>query len=171
MRSKLGAGILAGLLAAIPYGVIMSIATSPMDMRGGDSMGMGPSMPAGDREPMILMVANMIRTDSLAVAWTLLLLGGALMGLLFGGLFGDRPTRLSGWLLRGIVYGAAWWIGAGLVLMPVVLGMPALSPVTTTAMRGGAMIGLGAYLLSGGILGGVFSLLRTANRSSPRTTG
>jgi hypothetical protein len=44
--------------------------------------------------------------------------------------------------------------------MPVVLGMPAFSPLTTATMRGGATVGLVAYLISGVILGGVFALLR-----------
>ena len=169
MRSKLGAGILAGILAALPYGLILSIATSPMDMPGPGSMTMEDSMAMGEREPMIMMVADMVRSDSLAVAWTLLVLGGALMGAFFGVLFGSRPARLPTWLLRGAVYGAAWWVAAGLVLMPVVSGMPAFSPLTTAAMRGGAIVSLGAYVVSGAILGGAFALL--ASRSSPRTTG
>ncbi|HET6361478.1 MAG TPA: hypothetical protein VFH11_05415 [Gemmatimonadota bacterium] len=83
MRSKLGAGILAGILAALPYGLIMSIATAPMG------------------EPMILMVAHIVRSDSLAVAWILLLLGGAVMGAFFGVLFGSRAAGLRAWLVRG----------------------------------------------------------------------
>jgi hypothetical protein len=60
----------------------------------------------------------------------------------------------------GALYGAAWWILGSLVLMPMVLGMPAFSPIMSAPMRGGAMIGLVAYLLSGMLLGGVFALLR-----------
>lgn len=163
MRSKLGAGIVSGVLAALPYGLIMSIVTSPMGMRSTESMAMGGSMAMGDREPMIMMVAHMVRSDSLVVAWILLLLGGALMGALFGVLLGSRPARLSAWLVRGALYGAAWWVAGSLALMPVVLGMPAFSPLTTATMRGGAMIGLVAYLFSGVILGGVFALLRGRN--------
>jgi hypothetical protein len=170
MRSKLGAGILAGILAAIPYGLILSIATSPMDMASSESMTMGNSTAMAGR-PMLMMVADMVRSDSLAVAWIVLLLGGALMGALFGVLLGSRPAGFSAWLLRGVLYGAVWWIAAGLVLMPIVLGMPAFTPLTSAAMRGSAMVGLGAYLLSGGILGGAFALLRRASRSSPRTAG
>jgi hypothetical protein len=163
MRSKLGAGILAGILAALPYGLLMSIMTSPMGMGSPESTAMGGSMATGDREPMIMMVAHMVRSDSLAVAWILLLLGGALMGALFSVLFGRRPARLRAWLVWGALYGAAWWIAGSLVLMPVVLGMPAFSPLTTATMRGGATIGLVAYLFSGVILGGVFAFLRPRN--------
>lgn len=163
MRSKLGAGILAGILAALPYGLIMSIVTSPMDMRSPESMTMGGSMAMGDREPMIMMVAHMVRSDSLGVAWIVLLLGGALMGGLFGVLLGNRPARLGAWLVWGGLYGAVWWIAGSLVLMPVVLGMPAFSPLTTATMRGGATVSLLAYLFSGVILGGVFALLRGRN--------
>lgn len=163
MRSKLGAGILAGILAALPYGLIMSIVTSPMGMQSPESTAMGGSMAMGDPEPMIMMVAHMVRSDSLAVAWILLLLGGALMGALFGVLLGSRPAGLRAWLVRGALYGAAWWIVASLVLMPVVLGMPAFSPLTTATMRGGATVSLAAYLFSGVILGGLFALLRGRN--------
>ena len=169
MRSKLGAGILAGILAALPYGLIMSIVTTPMNMPDQESLTMGGSMAMGGQEPMLMMVADMVRSDSFAVAWTLLLFGGALMGVLFGVLLGRRSTSFPIWLLWGTLYGAAWWIAAGLVLMPIVLGMPAFAPLTTAAMRGGAMVSLGAYLLSGLILGGAFVLLRPAS-SSLRTT-
>jgi hypothetical protein len=134
-------------------------------------MGTGGSTGTGEREPLIMMVADMVGSESLVVAWTLLLFGGALMGVLFGVLLGRRSASLPIWLLWGALYGAAWWIAAGLVLMPVVLGMPAFAPLTTAAMRDGAMVGLGAYLLSGLILGGAFALLRPASPSSPRTTG
>ena len=175
MRSKIGAGILAGILAALPYGSILSIATSPMGMGGQESMTSSGSMameePAAssgsmamaEPEPMLMMVAHMVRSDSLAVAWILLLLGGAVMGALFGILFGSRPARSGGWLARGVVYGGIWWIAAGLVLMPILLGMPAFSPLTDATMRGGAMVGLAAYLLSGAILGFVFALVRGRN--------
>lgn len=160
MRSKLGAGILAGILAALPYGSIMSIVSSSIGMRSAESMTTGDPMAMGDREPMIMMVAHLVRSDSLVVAWIVLVLGGAGMGALFGILLGGRAARLPAWLVRGTLYSAAWWIVGSLVLMPVALGMPAFSPLTTATMRGGAMVSLVAYLLSGLILGGVFALLR-----------
>jgi hypothetical protein len=120
-------------------------------------------MAMGDREPMIMMVAHMVRSDSLAVAWILLLFAGALMGALFGILLGSRPARPRAWAVWGALYAAAWWIAGTLVLMPVVLGMPAFSPLTTASMRGSAMVSLVAYLFSGAILGGVYALLRRRN--------
>lgn len=160
MRSKLGIGILAGVLATVPYGVIVSFVTAPM-------MGEAPgSMAMDGAEPMILMVADLVGSDRIAVAWILLLLAGAFMGALFAALFAGRPARGGTWLLRGALYGAAWWIAGGLVLMPVLLGMPAFSPLTSETMRAGAAIGLLAYLISGLVLGGVFASLRGRIRAA-----
>lgn len=160
MRSKLGIGILAGVLATVPYGAIVSFVTAPM-------MGATPgSMPMDGAEPMILMVADLVGSDRIAVAWVLLLFAGAFMGALFATLFGGRPARGGTWLLRGALYGAAWWIAGGLVLMPVLLDMPAFSPVMSETMRAGAAVGLVAYLISGLVLGGVFAYLRGRARAA-----
>lgn len=168
MRSKLGAGILAGVLATVPYGLIVSAVRSPPMGDAGATApmgGMDGGMDGGDAsagEPMIRMVAGLAGSDSLAVAWILLLAAGAGMGLLFGALFGGRPASRGGWLLRGLLYGAAWWVAGGLVLMPVLLGMPALSPLTMEMQRTAAAVGLAAYLTSGLVLGTVFPALHGA---------
>jgi uncharacterized membrane protein YagU involved in acid resistance len=63
-------------------------------------------------------------------------------------------TSGLGW---GAAYGFAWWILGGLILMPILLGMPAFAPLMMSEMR---MIGMGSlvgHLAYGLILGGMFA--------------
>jgi hypothetical protein len=52
-----------------------------------------------------------------------------------------------------------WWILGGLILMPVLLGMPAFAPLMMPPMRMVAMGSLIGHLLFGLILGGAFAWL------------
>ncbi len=187
MRSKLRAGALAGLLAGVLYGVIMQATTSPMPT-GGETRATTSSMPAtgsepqrvapsmstgGDQsqgttpppamdggKPLIMMVAKVVRSESLAVAWIVLLLVGVVMGCLFGVVLGDRISSVGEGLGWGALYGVFWWVPGTLVLMPILLGMSAFAPLTMAPMRFGAMVSLLGYLLGGLLLGAVFAALR-----------
>jgi hypothetical protein len=61
-----------------------------------------------------------------------------------------------GW---GAAYGMAWWILGGLVLMPILLGMPAFAPLMMPPMRMVAVGSLVGHLIYGLILGGAFAWL------------
>ena len=50
-------------------------------------------------------------------------------------------------------YGFAWWILGGLILMPVLLGMPAFAPLRMAPMRPVAMGSLVGHLVYGVLLG------------------
>lgn len=174
MRSKTGAGVVAGLLAGLVYGTVMQMVTMPMPagempMSGGGGM----PMSGGDRMPMMAMVAQVIRSDSLAVGWIFLLVMGMAMGAIFAWVLGDRAARIGGGLAWGALYGVFWWVLGALILMPILLGMSAFAPLTMAPMRPGAMWSLGAYLLSGPILGAVFAGLygseRTGSEPVPRS--
>ena len=177
MRSKTGAGVVAGLLAGLVYGIVMQMVTVPMPGGGGAPMsggGMsmpgeaGMPMPEGGRMPMMAMVAQVVRSDSLAVGWVFLLITGAVMGVIFGWVLGDRATRIGGGLAWGALYGVLWWVLGTLILMPILLGMSAFAPLTMAPMRPGAMWSLAAYLVSGPILGAVFAgLYRGAAAPGP----
>ena len=165
----IGAGFLAGVLAAVPYGLIVSVVPSPPMGETAGTMPMDGAMagsPGTTREPMLRMVAELAGSDSLVVAWLLLLVAGAGMGVLFGALFGARPATRGGWLLRGLLYGAAWWVAGGLVLMPLLLDMPAFSPLTMEMQRAGAAVLLAAYLASGLLLGAIFAAVRGAGHAA-----
>lgn len=119
--------------------------------------GYAAAMAAG--EPLIMMVAEVVRSDSLAVAWIVLLFSGVVMGGVFGLALGDRATSIGAGLGWGVLYGGFWWVLGTLVLMPILLGMSAFAPLTMPPMRFGAIISLLAFLLSGLILGGLFAVL------------
>jgi hypothetical protein len=169
MRSKTGAGVVAGLLAGFVYGIVMQLVTVPM--AGGGEMAMPGggemTMDAGGRMPMMAMVAQVVRSDSLAVGWVFLLVTGMVMGVIFAWVLGNRAARIGGGLAWGALYGAVWWVLGTLILMPILLGMSAFTPLTMAPMRPGALWSLAAYLLSGLILGAVFAGLYKGESTPP----
>lgn len=168
MRSKIGAGIVAGLLAGLVYGSVMQVVTVPMPGGGGMPMAGGGGMPMADagRMPMMAMVAQMVRSDSLAVGWIFLLIMGMAMGAIFAWVLGDRAVRIGGAIVWGALYGVFWWVLGTLVLMPILLGMSVFAPLSMASMRPGAMWSLAAYLVSGPILGAVFAGLYRNQRDA-----
>ena len=56
------------------------------------------------------------------------------------------------------LYGIAWWILGGQILMPIALGMPPFESITIPAMRIVAMGSLVRHLIYGLILGGLPSV-------------
>ena len=145
MRSKVGAGILAGVIAGIGFGFMMHWISVPASM--------------GGRMPMMTMMARVVRSESLVAGWIYLLVNSVVMGGLFGILLGDRARRIGGALVWGALFGVLLWFLGALILMPLLLGMAVFEPITVASMRTGAWQSLGAHVLSGLILGGVFAAL------------
>lgn len=145
MRSKIGAGILAGLIAGVMFGILMQMMTAPT--------------PDGSRMPMMAMVAQVVRSDSLAVGWIYHLFNSAVIGGIFGLVLGSRSTGVSAGLVRGALYGAFWWVLGALILMPILLGMAAFAPLMMAPMRPVAMGSLAGHLLFGLVLGASFTRL------------
>lgn len=170
MRSKTGAGVVAGLLAGLVYGIVMQMVMVPMAGGGGMPMAGGGEMPmdAGGRMPMMAMVAQVVRSDSLAVGWVFLLITGMVMGVIFAWVLGNRATRIGGGIAWGALYGVFWWVLGTLILMPILLGMGAFAPLTMAPMRHGAQWSLVGYLLSGPILGAVFAALYREGPAAPK---
>ena len=153
MRSKIGAGILAGLIAGVVFGLLMHVITVPAPMDG--SM---PMMTDG-REPMMSMMARVVRSESLAAGWIYLLVNSVVMGGIFGLVLGERAARIVGGLLWGSLFGIVLWLLGALLLMPVLLGMEPFAPLTMESMRSGTLASLGAHIVCGVVLGGVFAFL------------
>jgi uncharacterized membrane protein YagU involved in acid resistance len=157
MRSKIGAGIVAGLLAGLVFGVMMHVISTPM--------------PMGGRMPMMTMMARVVRSESLVAGWIYLLINSVVMGGVFGLVLGDRAARIGGGLAWGALYGILLWVLGALVLMPLLLGMAAFAPLTMAPMRSGTLGSLGAHILSGLILGGVFAGLYRREPAASRPVG
>ncbi|MFN2502244.1 MAG: hypothetical protein ABR530_09550 [Pyrinomonadaceae bacterium] len=139
MRSKVVAGIVAGLIAGAVFGIMMQMMTAPT--------------PDGMQVPMMKMVAMVVGSGSIAIGWLYHLFNSAVIGAIFGGLFGNRLGGYGSGLLWGGLYGIIWWILGGLILMPMLLGMPPFAPLMMAPMRMVAMGSLMGHVIFGLILG------------------
>ena len=146
MRSDINNGIVSGLAAGVVFGVMMQMMTAPT--------------PDGGQMPMMAMVAKVVRSDSITIGWVYHLFNSAVIGGIFGWLFGDRARKFSAEVGWGALYGFAWWILGALILMPLLLGMPPFAPLQMAPMRPVAMGSLVGHLIYGIILGGAVSMLK-----------
>jgi hypothetical protein len=119
-------GAVAGLVGGVIFGMLMQM--------------MG----------MIEMIAMLVGSSSVAVAWIVHLLISAAIGAGFGLVLGSRATTFPLGVATGLAYGAAWWILGPLVLMPAKLGMP-LFAIDATA--GKSLMG---HLIFGAVTGAVY---------------
>ncbi len=146
MRSGINTGIVAGLVGGVVFGIMMQMMNAPT--------------PEGGQMPMMGMVARVVRSDSTLVGWLYHLLNSAIIGAVFGWLFGSRSRSFVAGLGWGTLYGFVWWIVGGLIVMPLFLGMPPFAPVQMEPMRPVAMGSLVGHLIYGIILGGGFVMLK-----------
>lgn len=136
------AGALAGLAGGVVFGLLMSVMSAPT--------------PDGGAMPMMAMVGMVVRSPTVLVGWLYHLVNSAVIGALFGWLLGSRVQGYGGGLLWGLGYGAVWWVLGGLILMPVLLGMPALAPLTMAPMVPVAVGSLVGHLLYGAVTGAAY---------------
>ncbi len=148
MQSKTGAGIVGGLVGGVAFGIMMTMMKAPA--------------PGGMEMPMMAMVAKVVRSDSLVVGWLYHLFNSAVIGGLFGLVLGNRLTGKGSGVVWGMAYGAFWWVLGGLILMPMLLGMPAFAQFKDPAMTPVAWGSLVGHLVFGALLG-----LVTAAASRP----
>lgn len=147
MRSNLSAGAIAGLVAGLTFGVMMQLMRAPA--------------PGGGEVPMMAMVAKVVGSESLVVAWLYHLFNSALIGGIFGWLLGRSVGHRMGRAAAvGAGYGAAWWVLGALILMPLALGMAPFAALTMAPMRPVALGSLLGHLLYGVVLGTTFVWLR-----------
>ena len=139
MRSKVGTGMLAGLFAGVLLSVLMQV--------------MRTTAPDGADTPMLMMVARLINSNSIAAAWVLNLAISTILGGVYGAFLGTGTRTYGTALGTGLLYGVAWWVLGGLIAMPLALGDPMFSPVTTDTMRTTAVGSLAGNAAFGVVLG------------------
>lgn len=124
---------------------------------------MNAPTPEGGQMPMMAMVAKVVGSTSLAVGWIYHLFNSAVIGAIFAWLFSNRAVSVGRGLAWGAVYGIAWWIVGGQILMPIALGMPPFASIMMPDMRMVAIGSLVGHIIYGLILGGLFPVfVRTA---------
>jgi uncharacterized membrane protein YagU involved in acid resistance len=164
MPSSVSAGVIAGLIGGIVFGMGMQMMTAPT--------------PDGGQMPMIAMVGQVPKmndpTGSLSsmnsetLGWIYHFFNSAVIGAIFGLLVKSGVRYTAAGLGWGALYGFAWWILGGLVLMPLLLRMPAFAPLMMAPMRPVAMGSLMGHLVFGLVLGAAYAwLYRPAMRRLP----
>ena len=106
--------------------------------------------------PMMAMVAMVVGSQSLVVGWLYHLFNSAVIGALFGAFLGERARGYGSGVGLGAFWGVVWWVLGGLILMPILLGMPPFAALRMPPMRPVAMGSLIGHLIYGVILGAVF---------------
>ncbi|MGH7694203.1 MAG: hypothetical protein ACRENH_04450, partial [Gemmatimonadaceae bacterium] len=143
----------AGVLGGVVFGVLMQMMSVPT--------------PDGGTMPMMAMVASVVRSDSIVVGWIYHLFNSAVIGGLFGWLLGDRVRDYRSGLGWGSTWGVVWWVVGGLILMPILLGMPAFGPLSSAPMRPVAFGSLVGHVVYGLVLGTGYVRLHAPSMSFP----
>lgn len=122
--------------------------------------------PDGGQVPMMAMVGqvpimndptgSLASMNPVALGWIYHLINSAVIGAIFGLLVKSGLSSVSAGLGWGALYGFAWWILGGLVLMPMLLRMPAFAPLMMAPMRPVAMGSLMGHLVFGLVLGAAY---------------
>lgn len=116
----------------------------------------------------IRMIAALVGSESVVVAWSVHLLISAVIGAVFGLLFYQQTQRLGTGLVWGMTYGLLWWFLGPLTGMPVLLGkglnwsLEAIRPAFPSLIN---------HLVFGFVLGGSFVLLWKVQHPHPRSEG
>jgi len=139
--SKIMVGIMGGLIGGVVFGMMMQMMDAP------------------NGKPMMAMVAQVVGSESFFIGWLYHLFNSAVIGAIFGWLFGSRVQSIGSGLLWGVLYGVFWWVLGGLILMPLFLGMSPFAPLMMEMMRPVAVSSLIGHIIFGVILGVVFALL------------
>jgi len=129
MQSRIGAGVVAGIVAGLVFGVMMQMMSAPT--------------PEGGQAPMMAMVAKIVGSSSLGIGWIYHLFNSAVIGGIFGWLFGARAINVGSGFGWGAAYGIGWWILGGQILMPIMLGMPPFASLTMPPMH---IVAVGSFI-------------------------
>ncbi|PIR46592.1 MAG: hypothetical protein COV07_03490 [Candidatus Vogelbacteria bacterium CG10_big_fil_rev_8_21_14_0_10_45_14] len=133
-------GAKGGLIAGVVFGAMMGM------------MGMLP------------MVAMLFKSESAIFGFILHLVFSAIIGVIFGLVFGHMVINKRTGVILGLLYGVIWWVLGPLVIMPVWLGMGLQLSVEGVNM---AIPSLWGHLVFGFILGLVYPMFtKTENKNA-----
>jgi len=124
-------GVKGGLIAGVVFGAMMGM------------MGMLP------------MIAMLFKSESAIFGFILHLVFSAIIGGIFGLVFGHMTTTKGTGVVLGLLYGAIWWVLGPLVIMPVWLGMGLQLSAAGMTM---ALPSLWGHLVFGFILGLIYPM-------------
>ena len=153
MGSRIAAGAIAGLIAGVPFGLMMQLMSAPT--------------PDGGQMPMMAMVARVVGSGSIAIGWLYHLFNSVVIGALFAWVFGSRVHSLGSGIGWGAAWGLVWWVAGALVLMPLALGMPPFGPLMMEPMRPVAMGSLVGHAVFGLVLGGAYAAVVRSRVARP----
>jgi len=130
-RTTTGQGLVGGILGGLAGGLVFGMMMQLMDF-----------MP---------MIAMLVDSDSVAVAWVVHLAISAVIGAIFGLAVSRRPLGLGVLAGTGVAYGVLWWVLGPLLLMPAKLGMPLFQfdSMTWKSLMGHMIFGLVLGLVAG----------------------
>ena len=147
MEKRIGAGLVAGLITGIVFTLVaMFLKTTMLD---------------GEQTSMLVVAAEALHSHGWVAGWIASLIYTVIIGGVFGWLVRAETSNEPRMMMWGGLYGLAWWIVSGLLVIPALLAKIPLSSAALDAVRPVALASLIEHLLYGVILGFIFALLTT----------
>jgi hypothetical protein len=147
MERKIVQGLVAGLIAGIAF------TFAALFLRA--------TLPDGEQTSMLIVAAEALHSHGWVAGWIASLVYTVVIGGLFGWLASAEPPNEPRLMVWGGLYGLAWWVLSGLIVVPALLATVPLSSAAIDTVRPVALASLIEHLLYGVILGFVFALLTT----------
>ncbi len=138
MRSKIGAGIVAGLAGGVILALSMALMQTPR--------------PSGDQPSLLFRVERLVGSDSTALGWFIVIAGGAVLGGVLALVLGARAANHTAGVIGGLLLALTLWVVV-MVAVPVVSKARPFSPlwiVDAFPVAVGSLLGL---ILYGAMLG------------------
>jgi len=139
MQRRIATGLVAGLTAGIAFTLV--------------ALFLKTTLPDGGRTSMLLVAAEAFHSHGPLAGWIASLIYTVIIGGIFGWLASAQALDEIRMTLWGGLYGLAWWIVSGLIIVPALFGKVPLSSAAIDATRPVALASLIEHVLYGVILG------------------
>jgi uncharacterized membrane protein YagU involved in acid resistance len=141
LAQRIVGGVVGGIIGGLIFGAIMAV------------IGMLP------------MVASVVGSKSAVIGFLYHMFNSAIIGALYGLVFGPLSHAYGQGALFGLIYGAIWWVLGPLILMPLLLGMG--GPQFAMAFTQPMLMSLVGHLVYGIITGLVYVWYVQSRAASP----